>query len=207
MAGMRDDLTAIYYTAHQEDPRTEEAVREQHLQSAGGIPIISVTQKPLDFGRNICVGTEVGISDLNAFRQYQIGVMEAKTKYVCPIEADVVYPPEYFQVVPESDDSMQMVLPMWVLCAMRGKVRNFCRKSRRGSESCLVADRDYVLAVFRDMLDDCPEWSDGHPFKHMYSVCKRRTTHIANPVVTFKTDYNMGHKTPHQIHNWCLELP
>ena len=64
---MRDDLTMIYYTANTEDPALENNVRNFLVKQANGIPIVSVSQKPIDFGTNICVG-EVGFNHYNGKR-------------------------------------------------------------------------------------------------------------------------------------------
>ena len=200
------ELTAIYYTAHLERPETEEAIRQKHLESLDGIPVISVSQKPLDFGRNICVGS-VGVSDLNAFRQCQLGVREATTKYVCPIEADFLYPPAYFQVIPPRDDTLYLVNPIYVLWCMKRHVRRFYLKARN-SEGSMVVARDYLLQVFDEMLAGCPEWApDGAPFHHMLSVGKSARLFIDTPIVTLKTDFNMGRKTPICPHNHTTEIP
>jgi len=57
--------TIIYYTANREDERFEQVIRENILRVSEGLPIISVSQKPIDFGQNICVGN-VGVSNQNA---------------------------------------------------------------------------------------------------------------------------------------------
>ena len=46
----------VYYTDSRLERELDERVRENILRVANGIPIISVSQKPLDFGTNICVG-------------------------------------------------------------------------------------------------------------------------------------------------------
>ena len=94
------DLTVIYYTSNKEKELFESRIRESILDMIGDIPLISVSQKPIDFGKNICVG-DVGVCGHNLFRQFQIGAKAAKTKYVCNVEADALYPKEYFEFTPE----------------------------------------------------------------------------------------------------------
>lgn len=203
---MRDDLTAIYYSAHLEDPATEAEVRRTHLGSLNGLPVISVTQQPLDFGMNICVG-DVGVSDINAFRQFELGIRAAETKYICNIEADFVYPPEYFQVVPPTDDTVYVANPMYVLFAMVRRRRRFYRKPG-GSEGAIVVARDYMLHVFEKMLTGCPQWSrEGVGFLHMWKIAKHHQFPLKVPVVTFKTDKNMGRKTPYIPSSERVSLP
>jgi hypothetical protein len=96
------NLTVIYYTSNRENQEFEKKIRQELLKVIGDIPLISVSQKPLDFGENICVG-DIGVSDQNAHRQFQIGAKAAKTKYVCSAEADFLYPREYFEFEPTGD--------------------------------------------------------------------------------------------------------
>jgi hypothetical protein len=65
-------------------------------------PIISVTQKPINFGRNMCVG-EIGKSKYNEYKQILIGALEAKTKYIACVEDDVLYSPDHFEYRPPAD--------------------------------------------------------------------------------------------------------
>ena len=113
MSQGRTDLTVIYYTNNLEKPEFEGRIQKTLKESTDslGVPIISVSQKPIDFGKNICVGG-VGASSQNAFRQLQIGAMEAKTRFVCPAEADFLHPREYFEFVPPSDRTAWVAIPV-----------------------------------------------------------------------------------------------
>lgn len=62
----------VYYTSNHEKPEFEQKIIDDLLSKRGDLPIISVTQKPMDLGTNICVG-DVGLSYLNARRQMLIG--------------------------------------------------------------------------------------------------------------------------------------
>ena len=97
------DLTVVYYSSCREDPVFEGKIRQALLDAIGDLPLISVTQQPVDFGENICVG-DVGRSGHNVFRQYQIGVQAATTRFVAPAESDALYPPGWFASRPLSDD-------------------------------------------------------------------------------------------------------
>ena len=70
------DLTVIYYTSNWLDthnPYFLENTKKQLLRAIGDLPLISVSQKPIVFGQNICVG-ETGRSHLNLYRQILEGV-------------------------------------------------------------------------------------------------------------------------------------
>jgi len=93
------DTTIIYYSSNRENPELERKVMKNILDKCGGLPIISVTQVPMDFGKNICVGRQENCYS-NAFKQLAIGLEEAKTTFALAGEADCLYPPEYFQFEP-----------------------------------------------------------------------------------------------------------
>jgi hypothetical protein len=201
---MRDDLTVVYYTSNREDERFEARIRRSIRHASRGVPIISVSQKPIDFGVNICVG-EVGVSGLNAWRQFQIGVQAAKTKYVCPAEADTLYPKEYFSFVPPRDD-MYYLAPLYVCFSQRGYGKYFARKSR-GSESAMVVNRELVLSRLEVMYDGLPTWGPDFDAVWLLGKQPREFFHMNTPVVSFKTDRNMHRKTPHEIDDRIRDLP
>jgi hypothetical protein len=95
-------ITAIYYTANVIEEPFGENIRKQILKSIGDIPLISVSQKPMDFGDNICVG-DIGQSHINIYCQMLIGARAAKTDYVAMCEDDVLYMPSHFSFLPELD--------------------------------------------------------------------------------------------------------
>lgn len=90
------DLTLLYYTANLVEEPFGENVRK-HLLSIfpEGVPIISISHKPMDFGENICVaGFEVSI--YNIYKQILMGAKAAKTQYVACCEDDALYTREHF---------------------------------------------------------------------------------------------------------------
>lgn len=108
-----NDLTLLYYTDNLIADACARNVRKHLLQVSGGkIPIISVSQKPIEFGTNICVG-EIGKSHYNCYKQILTGAMEAKTKYVACCEDDTLYNAEYFSHRPSGDDVFTYNLNWW----------------------------------------------------------------------------------------------
>ena len=94
----------VYYTDSKLEENLDKAVREQIIKAANGIPIISVSQKPLDFGTNICVG-EKPRCYLSLYEQLLTG-LEATEKdaIVFTCEHDVFYHPCHFEFKPEHND-------------------------------------------------------------------------------------------------------
>lgn len=94
------NLTLLYYSANLIPEHFMKNVQAQILKACPNTPIISVTQKPIDFGTNICVG-DIGQSAYNIYKQILIGVRHVRTEYVATVEDDVMYPAEHFTYRPE----------------------------------------------------------------------------------------------------------
>ena len=87
------DLTLLHYTSNHLDhvnPRFAQIVRDQIVKSANGLPIISISHEPMDFGENICIG-ERPRSHLGIYKSILIGAKAAKTDYVACCEDDVLH--------------------------------------------------------------------------------------------------------------------
>ena len=97
-----DDTTVIYYTANRAPEEFARRVREHLLWASAGIPIISVSQKPIDFGGNIHAKGLVP-SFYNVYRQILMGAERAKTEFVACAEDDTLYVPEYFNYKPPTN--------------------------------------------------------------------------------------------------------
>jgi len=92
----------VYYTDSQLDEQLANAVRKQIKKACGPIPIISVSQKPLKFGTNICVGEKPKIYQ-SMHEQLLTGLEAAPPEsivYTC--EHDVFYHPSHFAKLPKS---------------------------------------------------------------------------------------------------------
>jgi hypothetical protein len=194
------NLTIIYYTSNREDESFESEIRKELLKNCGDLPIVSVSQKPIDLGKNICVG-DVGASNINTKKQILIGLEEAKTENVCMAEADFLYPPEYFKFVPERKDTIYYLDNLFVLWSNRNR---FHRK--RNSDGALVCNRIYLKDRLYEALQNAPEWFDGRDepeyegkLKHNTVLYRGRrvpfTTGI--PAVTFKTGNGVSWRCPH----------
>ena len=214
----RRDLTVIYYTSQREKPEFEARIRRTLWGTIKRLrlPLISVSQKPLDFGQNICVG-DVGASSQNAYRQLQLGAMAATTPFVCCAEADFIYPREYFLYRPDSLDMFSVAEPLWILFSQKGKARVFVLKPR-GSEAAMVVGRETLINRVELILKDVGMWGNTHADgKSMpYLIDKRRrfdvggvnrnTFSVPTPVLSFKTDDQMHRRTPHDMQSRVREL-
>jgi len=194
------DTTIIYYTSNTEKAKFAENTRQSLLDAKGDLPLVSVSQKPMDFGENICVGG-VGASSQNAYRQLWLGAKAAQTRFVCTAEEDCLYPPEYFAFEPPDDESAWLAAPLWVLFSQRGKARVFCMKPH-GSESAMVINRELLIARIEKILAPLEYWGPATANGDGWEYLLERKSGIKSkrfnaPVLTFKTDQNMHRVTPH----------
>lgn len=89
----KQDLTILYYTANVISSKIEAPVIRSLKKN--GYPIISISQKPMDFGTNIVF--EGNRSIQNIYRQVLIGAKKATTEYVALCEDDCLYTKEHFK--------------------------------------------------------------------------------------------------------------
>lgn len=200
--------TVVYYTSNREDPVFEERIQQNLYDNIKGVPLISVSQKPIDFGKNICVG-DVGTSNLNVFRQIQIGVRTAETKFICLAEADYLHPKEYFEYEPEVDDIFYCAMPIYVLFMHRGKQKIFSAK-KRYCEGAIIVGKDFLLKCLDAMLEGQPMWMDSKteiPLPYLFKLGKTKTFFTTIPLVTFKTDSQLHRRVSHRINSKTRELP
>ena len=97
------DLTLLYYTANLISDFFASNIIEHLLRITNGVPIVSISHKPMVLGKNICVG-DIGISSWNIYYQILLGAKEAATKYVACCEDDSLYVPEHFEYRPKEDE-------------------------------------------------------------------------------------------------------
>ena len=71
---------------------------------ASGLPITSVTQKPIDFGRNIVYKKASGRGQSLLYKQILTGLREAPEDFLFFCEHDVLYHPSHFTFRPPTKD-------------------------------------------------------------------------------------------------------
>ena len=90
----------VYYSDNRIDPDLGGMVQQRILSA--GLPIVSVTLKPLDFGKNIVLDLER--SYLTMFKQILAGLENIGTDIVFLCEHDVLYAKEHFDFIPPTED-------------------------------------------------------------------------------------------------------
>jgi hypothetical protein len=171
-------------------------VREKLVAVVGDLPILSVSQKPIDLGENICVG-ERGASYANEYRQILIGARAAKTEWVVAAEADVLYPPAYFAFEPPSGDLWRYD-PVFILWRRAGRFGNGFRR-KHNSEGAQWARRKWLIERIETLFTGLPEWhgpSADWPVRRAYG---RNEWQLfgdpEQPAVSVKSDWGMRSNT------------
>ena len=202
--------TILYYTSNQENQKFEKWMMGIISENSGGLPIVSVSQKPIDFGKNICVG-DVGCSSFNMWRQILIGLKEIKTEYVIFTEADCLYPPEYFDFDPP-DGNFYRYNNVWIVF-YRGRAVAY---KKHWSNAAQIGKRDYLLQALEEYFEGQPQWADkwyatnkdgtrredynGVPFEYFKGEV---------PCISFKTGKGLTTKTVFKsgVKNCLEDLP
>lgn len=192
---MKNLITGIYYTSNKEDEAFENKIKDKLLAVCGDIPIISVSHKPIKLGKNICVG-DVGASDHNLFRQVLMGCREAKTPYVISCEADCLYPPEYFQFIPDAIWDNYRFDNLYILNEWgKGDWGGFWPKTT--APFAQITKTDWYIKEIEKALKFKPVWT-----KDQYRVpifmsgsLEWKTCSIPNPIISLKTGKGMRRHT------------
>ncbi len=187
---MKKLLTVIYYTSNREDEEFEEKIRAKLLKTIGDIPLVSVSQKPIDFGKNICVGN-VGVSNQNVFRQFQIGCMNATTPFVVAAESDCLYPKDYFEFIPENLNMCCRYDNVWLL--YKNSDAGFVRKE--SSECAAVWGREIAIRHIEKRLKGRGMWQKTLEHDSSVPTLFRHQSwaffHGEIPVINIKTEKGM----------------
>lgn len=170
----------IYYSSNREDPAFEEKIMADIKQNSNGLPIVSVTQKPVDMGRNVCVG-DVGHSVINSFRQVLIAASESKTDYIIFTESDFIYGPEYFRFEPKGDDLYRFD-NIW---CFYGKSHLYYRIP--WSCGAQIAKREFIIAELRKYLEGINSWTMDKPSKKDYNGVSGTMVHNEVPFLSYKS--------------------
>ena len=155
------------------------------LAKKGNLPIISVSQKPMDLGQNICVG-DIGLSYLSEYKQILAGAKIATTDYIITAESDYLYAPEYFQLEPKGENIYRYD-NIWIMQLLR-RNGNFHRKLKR-SEGAQVVKRDYFIKILEKYVNN-PD-----PLHSPYAREPWSDLHGKYPCISFKTGNGVGEHT------------
>jgi hypothetical protein len=157
------------------------------LVNCGDLPVVSVTHRPVNFGRNICVGAHPACY-YNEFRQIQIGLQVVETPYVLTAEADCLYPPDYFRHAPDEAGKVYRYDNVWVLFARSHGNHRYHLKGY--SDGAQMVDRLLWLGQIERKMGSKIEWVDdvaAEPPLPWRFRTDGGYTWTGDPVISFKT--------------------
>jgi len=138
----------IYYTDNVPSKSFLSIIQRQILRACGDIPIISVSQKPIEFGRNI-VMAGIGRSNLSIYRQILAGLEASDADIVNFVEHDVIYHPDHFGFVPPDNTAFWYNSNVWKVRASDGQAVYY----RTSGLSLMVCYRDIAIPHYRERVE------------------------------------------------------
>jgi len=196
-----EDITCIYYTSNQEDPKFEKKIQENILKQTD-LPIISVSQKPIDFGNNICIG-EKPVSYTTEWKQLLIGLRAARTKFCIAIEADCLYPIEYFKFTPQEDDMVYNYDNVYIVW----KYKDSFYKKGGYCEGAQICGREYWIKRLESLLPEGWVTQTKEQERNLIKmIFLERKEFTGRPVISFKTRDGVSCRTIF-VNNKIKELP
>lgn len=154
------NLTAVYCTDHSAPDDVTSLCR--NALSEADIPIISVSQRPIDFGKNICIG-EIGRSYLSLIKQVILGAEAVQTDYVAMTEHDCLYPVDYFEFIPKEPDVFYYNKNHYYFVWGKNGIGT-CAKTKRKTftVSQLICSREVLLDAMAERLIKAEKGFDFH---------------------------------------------
>lgn len=135
-----------FYTDNRVDPEILNAVKTQLIASTNGHPIVTVSLKPLDFGKNIVLNLQRG--HLAMAKQQLAGLEVLDTDIVFMIEHDILYPACHFDFTPPRKDVFYYNLNWWKVRVSDGQALHFKAKQVSG----LCAYRNILIDYYRNRV-------------------------------------------------------
>lgn len=160
--------TIVYITDNALDERIDKMCRQNILEATKGFRLISISQKPIDFGENICVG-QLKRSSLSLNLQMMEGLKRAETEYIAIAEADCLYTPEHFNFIPLDKSTFWYNDNCWLAQYSSGLKPEyngmFSNFPKRKANSQLVCGTDIMIKATQDRIDmmSDPMWLERYP--------------------------------------------
>lgn len=141
---MKPSKGIIYYTDNRLDSKIAQAVREQLLSI--GLPIVSASLEPLDFGKNFHVKMERGYKAY--FTQILTCLENSDSDVVFFCEHDNLMHPSHFDFTPPTKDKFYYDLNWW-----KARKDGLAVHWDAAQVSGLVCYRELALRYYKERLD------------------------------------------------------
>lgn len=137
----------IYYTDNQLDEKVMKACQKQLLKAAGKLPIVSVSLKPMDFGKNIVFNGERGYLTMTKQILTALEALESEIVYFC--EHDILYHPSHFDFTPPDRNTWYYDANYWFLRLPDGFAISYDCSPLSG----LVVYRDIAIKHYKERIE------------------------------------------------------
>ncbi len=141
------DKGLVYYTDNSCNDIISNAVLAQLKRLCNGMEVVSVSHKPVDFGKNIVM--DLPRSAESIFRQIVTGIENIKADFVFLVEHDVLYHQSHFEFIPKNIRHFYYNQNRWSVQYETGKA--LYRKSKATSH--LSGFREDIESHFSKMLN------------------------------------------------------
>lgn len=177
----------IYYTNNKPDEKILTEVQKQIILS--NLPIVSCSQKSIDFGKNIVLKIES--SPISMVRQILTALKNSEAEYIFFCEHDVLYHKSHFDFTPPNDNVFYYNTNVWRWDFRNDKVITY---DHMRSLSGLCVNREKAIEHYRKKLKlILDNGFDKLPGK--------------NPSWARKMGYEPGKKTGELVDEWKSNYP
>ena len=137
----------IYYTNNKCDKVIMDAVIKRLNKICAGMEIISVSHKPMNFGKNIVM--DLPSEAQSIFKQIYRGLQESKADVIYLAEHDVIYHPSHFEFEARHKDHFYYNQNVWQVDAKTGQA--LYRRSKRTSQ--LVVYKNTLMEYLDKLME------------------------------------------------------
>lgn len=209
--GDMKDLTAILLTLNKVPEQWAAYHKRIVMEAIGDYPLITISKKPMDWGRNVIQTEPEGKS--NIYWQILKGAKLAATPYIAIIEDDCLYPKDHFNVFRPPMDSFAYNMNRWGIFTWGHPIYFY---KPRMANCTMIAPRELAVDAleerFRKYPDGLPEHRVGElgrkKNEKILGVTVRRCVEFyANfSVVCFNHDYSHDHlQRTHRKRPWPVK--
>jgi hypothetical protein len=203
------DKTVIYLTNNILDPTIETMCRHNILKSIGDCRLISVSQKPIDFGENIVTGI-LPFSSLSICLQTREALKVITTKYVAIAEHDCLYTPEHFEFIPP-DENYWYNDNVWFLQTDDGLYSLIKDRKANSQLTCTTEAMKKSIDIRIEIMSD-PAWLKRYPMGRVGEAGAMEVAHaqrLASAIPSHSKSREMlcNYVATFIGKNWCSKLP
>lgn len=158
----------VYYTHNQGSEKLLQTVREQIKKGIKEKHIVSVSLKPLNFGKNIVIDADPGY--LTMAKQIKAGLEASDADVIWFCEHDVLYHTSHFDFIPSRNDQVYYNTNVWRVRVSDGHAL-YCDNLQQLSG--LVAFRDLLIEHYTKRIRLMEEFLSHHDSSEFGSYVRR----------------------------------